>query len=200
MRIGGLLLAMVLPAVFAGEVKHSDIEGVWCRDSSSAFQLGAHDKNAGLTFDKQGCWYIHVVHADHGGGVAKVITERSEDIKNVYPIRRHVLQVFDEKEKQYTTVAPSLLAFYIDGSKVHFSYRSLSIDEMVISGMVDEGVLKFVQTIPANGEQLSTASVKYVKMHKVKDHVEEGFDDQWLALKNHLAQVKSKMRTYPIKS
>ena len=74
MRISYLLLVIALPVIFADEAKPSDIEGVWCRDSSSAFQLGAHDKNAGLTFDKQGCVQIHVEHADHNGGVAKYIS------------------------------------------------------------------------------------------------------------------------------
>lgn len=194
MRIGCLLLIMAFPSVFAGEAKPSDIEGVWCRDATSAFQLGVHDKNAGLTFDKQGCWHIHIEHADHDGGVAKLIVEKSTDKKNAYPVKRDMLEIFDATKHEYTTVAPLLLGFYMDGSNVRFSVQELAIDKLAISGTVEGSILKFVQTIPANGVQLSTASVKYVKLHKVKDHVGEDFNDQWQALTNHLAQVKSKHR------
>ena len=195
MRIGCLLLIMALPVVFAGEAKPSDIEGVWCRDASSAFQLGVHDKNAGLTFDKQGCWHIHIEHADHNGGVAKYISERSKDIKNVYPIKRHVLEVYDEKKKQYTIVSPGLLAFYVDRDRIYFTMQSLSSPGQQLQGVVHGKVLKFLKMNPVLGIQLSTASVKYAKLTKVEDYVEENFNKQWEALKKNLAEAKSKLRT-----
>ena len=106
-----------------------------------------------------------------------------------------MLEVYDEKKKQYTIVSPGLLAFYVDRDRIYFTMQSLSSPGQQLQGVVHGKVLKFLKMNPVLGIQLSTASVKYAKLTKVEDYVEENFNKQWEALKKNLAEAKSKLRT-----
>ena len=178
-------------------LKSKDIEGKWCAKPNSVIILGAYDGKDNPTTLKSVCLEYKIEESDEDGGVGRYLVTKTQEKKEIYPIKRHPLEKQNQQNGLYEIVdSPGLFSFILPSdSSMVIKDQSLSRNLLTANGhMTASKSLLFSINYRPKNNQMEYASVAYMKLKKVSNRVDRGFDDRWKKSKSHLKDVLKDQR------
>ncbi len=173
-----------------------ELEGKWCTAENANYTLGAYQQMPNPTTIAKLCIEYQLVRTSDAGGIGRYIVKRTMQKGQEYPIKRHPLEQFDEKEQQYSIESPGLFAFYTtkDGEIV-LTDQSIGRDYVSVNGMVDAQMkMKHVVTYHPMNNQVQHASVSFLELDRENSKVDRRFEARWHALLKVLEKSRSQVR------